>query len=139
MNSNLESGDVVKKIFAAVLVAASLISGVALAQTPVVATSGPYTPLGYCQITSLGSAVALVAASCSSGTVPTGASIAEICVEVAAVRYRDDGTAPTATIGMPVVPSSTSPSCFAYAIKPLSAMNLIAVTGSPIVNVNFYK
>src|SRR5271168_223028 len=55
-------------------------------------------------------------ASATSLTVPTNATIAQICVETSGVRYRDDGAAPTASVGMPVVPaSSTIPACFQYA------------------------
>jgi len=50
------------------------------------------TPLGYQQITSLAAAVGL--------TVPAGAQRARIQVETQAVRWRDDGTNPTATVGM---------------------------------------
>ena len=108
------------------------ISGGAHAQ---IVKSGPYAPLGFCQITSLGSAVALVTASCSTGSVPAGAVIAEICVETASVRYRDDGTAPTAAVGIIV----TAGTCYSYAIIPLTAVQFIAVSGSPVVDVAFYK
>lgn len=101
--------------------------------------SGPYVPLGHCQITSLASAVALVTASCSSGSVPAGATIAEICVETAGIRYLDDGTAPTTSLGIPVVPTSTAPACYAYAIIPLTAVQFIAISGSPVIDVAFYK
>jgi hypothetical protein len=118
----------------------SIICGSGWAQTPVESKSGPYVPLGYCQITSLGSAVALVTASCATGSVPTGATIAEICVETASVRYRDDGTAPTTTVGMLVAPtSSTIPACFAYSVIPLTAAQFIAVSGSPVIDVLFYR
>ena len=50
--------------------------------------------LGYQQITSLSSATNL--------TVPAGATMAVIVPEGQNVRWRDDGTAPTATVGMPV-------------------------------------
>ena len=50
--------------------------------------------LGYQQITSLTSSTAL--------TVPAGASMAVIVPEGQALRWRDDGVAPTATVGMPV-------------------------------------
>lgn len=110
----------------------------ASAQTPV-RVSGSYTPLGHCQITSLASAVALVTASCSTGAVPAGATIAEICVETAGIRYLDDGTAPTASLGIPVVPSSTVPVCYAYAATPLSQVQFIAISGSPTIDVAFYK
>lgn len=111
----------------------------AQAQSPVLAFAGPYTPLGYCQMAATGTAKALTTANCASGAVPTGSTIAEICVETAGVRYRDDGTAPTAAIGVPVVPSATTPLCYAYAIKPMSAVQFIAISGSPVVNVSFYK
>ena len=67
-------------------------------------------------------------------TAPGGATIAQICVENANVRYRDDGTAPTASSGMPV----TAGSCFAYS-GPLSVVQFIAQAGSPILDVSFYK
>lgn len=126
-------------ILFAVLVCGSFGAFAQGAGEPVVSKSGPYQPLGYCQITSLSSAVALVTASCNSGTVPAGATIAEICVEVAPIRYRDDGTAPTTTVGMLITASSTVTPCFAYAITPLSAMQVIAASGSPVVDISFYR
>lgn len=131
------------RIFSTLAISVACLLGVLLgsanAQSNVIAKSGPYVPLGYCQITSLNSAVALVTASCATGSVPAGATIAEICVETASVRYRDDGTAPTTTVGMPVVATATSPNCYAYAIIPMTAVQFIAVSGSPVVNVLFYK
>ena len=50
--------------------------------------------LGYQQITSLSGATKL--------TVPAGTSLAVITPETQAVRYRDDGTDPTSTVGMPL-------------------------------------
>ena len=50
--------------------------------------------LGYQQITSLSSSTAL--------TVPAGATMALIVPETQNVRWRDDGTAPTASVGMPI-------------------------------------
>lgn len=119
--------------------AALAVNNAAWSQGTTIVKSGPYKPLGYCQITSLGSAAALVTASCSTGSVPTGATIAEICVEVNEIRYRDDGTAPTTAAGIPVAPASSSiPTCFAYAIKPMTQVQFIAVTGSPVIDVAFY-
>jgi hypothetical protein len=54
--------------------------------------------LGYQQITSLSSSTAL--------TVPDAATMAVIIPESQAVRWRDDGVAPTSAVGMPV-PIST--------------------------------
>ncbi len=51
-------------------------------------------PMGYQQITNLSSAVAL--------TVPAEAQTAVIVCEGQAVRWRADGTSPTAAIGMPL-------------------------------------
>lgn len=50
--------------------------------------------LGYQQITSLSAATGL--------TVPRGATLAVIIPEAFAVRWRDDGTAPTSAVGMPL-------------------------------------
>lgn len=91
-----------------------------------------YTSLGEQYVTSgqLASAFSL--------TVPTGATIAQICVETAGVRYRDRGVAPTSSVGMPVVASSsTIPSCFQYS-GPLSAVQFIAISGSPTMDVFYY-
>lgn len=87
---------------------------------------------GYCQITSLGSAAALVTASCSTGLVPP-VSVAVICVSGAGIRYRDDGTNPTATVGIPVGAGV----CFSYTGN-LSAMAIIQQSAGAIVDAAFY-
>lgn len=89
-------------------------------------SSLPTTSAGYQQITATSSAQSL--------TVPTGATIAQICVETAAIRYRDDGTAPTASVGMPVAAGT----CFAYS-APLRAFQFIAQSGSPVLNILYYQ
>lgn len=50
--------------------------------------------LGYQQLSSLSSSTGL--------TVPSGATLAVIVPEIYAVRWRDDGTAPTGSVGMPL-------------------------------------
>lgn len=50
--------------------------------------------LGYQQITSLSSASGL--------TIPQGTTMAVITPESQGVRWRDDGTNPTASVGMPI-------------------------------------
>lgn len=55
--------------------------------------------LGYQQITNLSSAVGL--------TVPAGATRAVIVAEVQSVRWRDDGTNPTISVGMPLAVAAT--------------------------------
>ena len=60
-------------------------------------------PVGYQQYTSLASATPL-------SSVPAGSTMALICAESAGVRWRDDGTDPTASVGQPVGAGQ----CFSY-------------------------
>lgn len=156
-----------------------------------------HNPSGPMQFISAGSL-----AAATGLTVPPGTAIAEICVETAGVRYRDDGaqffgsisgttltvntvtlgtiaigqligdrmgnisagtkitagsgtswtvnnsqtiagevifagTAPTASVGTPVVASSSAPFCFQYD-GPISVVRFIAISGSPTMDVAFY-
>ena len=84
-------------------------------------------PLGYEQITSLTAAAGL--------TVPTGAALAIIRASTAAVRWRDDGVAPTTSVGMPM---ATTDAPFEYSGN-LSAIKFIAETGSPVLDVSYYR
>lgn len=81
--------------------------------------------LGYQQITSLSSSTAL--------TVPAGATLALIVPETQNVRWRDDGTAPTASVGM-LVPANSSMSYDGD----LKAIRFIAATSGAILNVSYY-
>lgn len=83
-------------------------------------------PLGYQQYTSLSSATNL------SGY-PAGATSAIIYVEGAAIRWRDDGTAPTTTVGMPV----SSGQDFQYT-GDFSKIQFIQQTASATINVSYY-
>lgn len=85
------------------------------------------TPKGYQQISA-----ATLAAS-TALTPPTGARVAQINVEAQAVRWRDDGVAPTATVGM-LAPVGTT---FEYD-GDLTAIRLIAATAGTILNVSYY-
>ena len=88
----------------------------------------PYvaTPLGYQQITSLSSAQTL--------TVPGGATFCVVSVEIAGVRWRDDGTAPTASIGMPISPGGG----LSYSGS-LAAIQFIQQGAGAVINVGYYK
>ena len=81
--------------------------------------------LGYQQITSLSSSTAL--------TVPTGATMALIIPETQNVRWRDDGVAPTTTVGMPVL-TNTSMSYDGD----LKKIRFIAATAGAILNISYY-
>ena len=84
-----------------------------------------FVPLGYVQITSLGSAVGL--------NPPESATIVEITVEAQGIRYRDDGNAPTSTVGMPVAAGNS----FQYA-GDMTAIQFIQQTAGAILNLSYY-
>lgn len=67
-------------------------------------------------------------------TVPGGTKIAQISVETASVRWTDDGTSASTTVGH-LAPAGTA---FQYA-GPLASMKFTAVSGSPTINVSYYK
>ncbi len=81
--------------------------------------------LGYQQITSLSASTAL--------TVPVGATMALIVAETQAVRWRDDGTAPTASVGMPLATGTS----LSYD-GDLKAIRFIQQTASAVLNVSYY-
>lgn len=116
-------------ILAVVAVAGILLDTGAQAQ---VTTPGlPIAPLGYCQITSISAAKLL--SSCSGG-IPAGANAVVLEAEAQAIRYRDDGTAPTATVGMPIAVGGTI-----FYPGTLSTLRVIEQTSGAIVNVSFYR
>lgn len=92
----------------------------------------PFQALGYQQLTGMSGSTAL--------TVPATATVAEICVEAQGIRYRDDGVAPTGTVGMPIA----SGTCFQYtgtssvSVAPLTAIRFIQQTSGAILNVSYY-
>jgi hypothetical protein len=75
------------------------------------------------------------AVTVTSGGIPTGATMAFLQAETADVRYRDDGGVPTAAIGNIVVHGI--PGIF-YA-GTLSQLQFIALSGSPLLDVLFYR
>jgi hypothetical protein len=87
---------------------------------------GRRIPVGFQQITNLTAAVGL--------TVPEGALIALIQAETQSVRWRDDGTDPTAGVGNVI----TADSILLYTGK-LSAIKFIQATATAKLNVSFYR
>ena len=90
-------------------------------------------PLGYQQI----SAATLVSAT--TLTVPTGATVAYIIVSAtsgnaASVNYRDDGTNPTSTTG-----NTLGLGQQLIYTGSLGIISFIVNTGSPILNVSYYR
>lgn len=100
----------------------------ALAVTPDgVLTQRPsgLTALGYQQITSISAAAAL--------TVPSGSTVALIQAETKDVRWRDDGSNPTASVGM-IIPAGTS----VFFTGSLSAFRAIETAASAKLNISYY-
>ena len=85
-----------------------------------------YDALGCQQITSLGSAATL--------TVPTGALRALLTVEGQSIRLRDDGTAPTASVGLLLPVGGPWP----YN-GPLSAVRIIQTAATATVDLCYYR
>lgn len=83
--------------------------------------------LGYGQLTSL-------AAAASLPNIPSGASEAFVVCTGQTVYWRDDGTAPTATIGMPL-PINTP---FPY-IGSLARIQFIQTGATAVCNVSYYQ
>ena len=81
--------------------------------------------LGYQQITSLSASTAL--------TVPSGATLALIVPETQNVRWRDDGTAPTSSIGMPIFVGAS----LSYD-GDLNRIRFIQQAASATLNVSYY-
>lgn len=88
---------------------------------------GYLDPAGYSQLTSLASATGV-------GTIPTGTKLTLIQAETQDVRWRDDGTNPTASVGMLLADGQT----LVYNGNP-STLKVIEVTGSAKLNITFYK
>lgn len=108
--------------------ALAILPGAAQAQFTV--PGQPTVPLGYCQLTNLSAAIALSA--CANG-IPAGATMAVLQAETANIRYRDDGVAPTTSIGEIIV-SGQQPMPY---VGRLSALQFFSSTG--ILDVLFYK
>jgi hypothetical protein len=84
-------------------------------------------PAGYVQITGLATAKGI-------GPVPAGSRRAVVQAEAQAVRWRDDGTAPTASVGMTLAVGTSL--TFEQRLDLLSFIEQVA--GAKL-NVTFYK
>ena len=93
--------------------------------------AGNYTPLGYCQLVT---SAATRLSGCTGG-IPSGALYVELCSEGVALRYRDDGSTPTASSGMPVVANT----CFQYSGYPLTGLFIIGQSAAATIDANFFQ
>lgn len=87
------------------------------------AGGGP-TPKGYQQI-ALGSGVETL-------TVPVGATLAIVNVEGADARYTDDGSTPSASVGMNIYNKTTTP------LPNPAALKFFRQAAGAILNVSYY-
>jgi hypothetical protein len=84
-------------------------------------------PLGYEQLTVSNSAVGL--------TVPAKpVRMAVVVVESNTIRFRDDGTNPTSTVGTPVVANVTILICG----RAVDTFKAIRVSGDAVLNIAYY-
>jgi hypothetical protein len=91
------------------------------------------TRLGYQQITSLSSAASLTVPQTDLNGLACKPSLALITAEGQAVRWRDDGIAPTATVGMPLASGGT----LQYD-GDLTKIQFIEQTASAKINISYY-
>jgi len=82
--------------------------------------------LGYKQVTSLSTAAGLP-------DIPDGATLALIVPEAQSVRWRDDGTDPTASVGMPVAAGS-----YLSYDGDLRRIKFIQQSASAKINISYY-
>lgn len=90
---------------------------------------------GYQQLSVPASSTALTIPTVSNQTGIAGTpTLAVIQCETTAVRWRDDGVAPTATVGMRLEPSA-----ILMYDGDLTRIRFIQVGGGSILNVSYYK
>ena len=89
--------------------------------------------LGYQQITDLDPAVGLTVPTKNLSGLASTPSIALITPEAQAVRWRDDGVAPTATVGMPLAVGVT----LQYD-GDLTQIQFIEQAGGAKLNISYY-
>lgn len=90
--------------------------------------------LGYQQITSLSAATGLTIPARDPNGLANTPKIAIITPETQAVRWRDDGVAPTASVGMPLAAGVT----LQYD-GDLSKIKFIEQTASAKLNITYYS
>jgi hypothetical protein len=93
--------------------------------------SGQRTPRGYQQITSIASATALIVPNTNP---PCQYAVIQCQGSSSVARWRDDGTDPTATVGMQLSAGQEMD----YA-GDLTTIKFIDGTGTSIINVSYYS
>jgi hypothetical protein len=93
-------------------------------------------PMGFEQVTVSTDSIGFTAATYApTGAVP--ADMAVVVVESAAIRYRDDGPAPTSTVGVPIAAAGAITVC---GTKPIRSIRFIRSGGSDAtLSVSYYR
>jgi hypothetical protein len=87
---------------------------------------GASIALGYQQLTSIDASSAL--------TIPAGTAYCTMQCEAQAIRWRDDGTAPTTTVGMPLAVGVQ----YVYDAGQLTVLRVISQVAGAKLNVCYY-
>jgi hypothetical protein len=103
-----------------------LLMGCSMQVPPAMAQIQNRVAIGYAQFT--------VAAATALPSIPSGASEAFVVCEAQSVRWRDDGTNPTASVGV-LLPVNTA---FPY-IGSLARIKFIETTASATCSVSYYQ
>lgn len=103
-----------------------------------VISGSPGCPIGPCRRPYVGAPPGgyeqfTVATSTALPSIPTGAAEALVICETQTVRWRDDGVAPTSTVGMPL----TANTAFPYTGN-LSVIRFIQTTATATCSVSYY-
>ena len=95
---------------------------------PVPVTNQAPRVLGYQQVAAGGADAGF------APTIPVGTETIEITVGAQAVRWRCDGTDPTAAIGMPLAVGSTT----LFTLQNLPQLKLIAQVAGAVLDITYY-
>jgi hypothetical protein len=130
---------VVTSVAGIILVNDTLLTGTGIVAGTTIVRQVSGTPGGAGTYT-ISAANTASSASVTSGGIPRGLqgqnpTMVTLQAETAGVRYRDDGGAPTAAIGSIVV-SGQNPMLYTGTI---SDLQFIAASGSPLLDVGFYR
>lgn len=89
----------------------------------------PSQPLGYVQMS--------VTTVVNLSTIPSNPAPSKVAIttETNNIRYRDDGSDPTASVGMLI---KTTDPIFVYDGTKIASVRIVSVTGTAVVNVAYY-
>ena len=88
--------------------------------------------LGYFQATDVGASLGF--AAIAGGAIPDGTEFVEVAVRGQAVRWRGDGTNPTAAVGMPLPVGTTR----FFTQQRLAAVRFIEQVAGAVLDCTFY-